>query len=99
MSRIPAMATAMAMQEDPMRAYRACLHCRGRKTKCNLEANGGRPVGFGDSLSRGLEWEAVSLGGGRGGEGRGVLGGTLVLWRRVGEVDWGYAPFICTPCR
>lgn len=29
---------------DPMRAYRACLHCRSRKTKCNLDANGGRPV-------------------------------------------------------
>lgn len=33
---------------DPMRAYRACLHCRGRKTKCNLEANGGRPVSLFD---------------------------------------------------
>lgn len=29
---------------DPMRAYRACLHCRIRKTKCNLDANNGRPV-------------------------------------------------------
>lgn len=29
---------------DPMRAYRACIHCRNRKTKCTLDINGGRPV-------------------------------------------------------
>ena len=29
---------------DVMRAYRACLHCRSRKTKCNLDANNGKPV-------------------------------------------------------
>ncbi|CZT09159.1 uncharacterized protein RCO7_04039 [Rhynchosporium graminicola] len=28
---------------DPMRAYRACLHCRNRKSKCDLEPNNGRP--------------------------------------------------------
>ncbi|KAH8587710.1 hypothetical protein B0O99DRAFT_526359 [Bisporella sp. PMI_857] len=26
-----------------MRAYRACLNCRGRKSKCDLDINGGRP--------------------------------------------------------
>lgn len=29
---------------ESMRAYRACLNCRSRKSKCYLEANGGRPV-------------------------------------------------------
>lgn len=29
---------------DPMRAYRACLNCRRRKSKCDLDANNGRPV-------------------------------------------------------
>jgi hypothetical protein len=29
---------------DPMRAYRACLNCRNRKSKCDLDVNGGRPV-------------------------------------------------------
>jgi len=29
---------------DTMRAYRACLNCRGRKSKCDLDINGGRPV-------------------------------------------------------
>lgn len=29
---------------DTMRAYRACLHCRNRKSKCDLESNQGRPV-------------------------------------------------------
>ncbi|CAG8979931.1 hypothetical protein HYALB_00013515 [Hymenoscyphus albidus] len=28
---------------ESMRAYRACLNCRSRKSKCYLEANGGRP--------------------------------------------------------
>ncbi|KAL2073889.1 hypothetical protein VTL71DRAFT_11215 [Oculimacula yallundae] len=28
---------------DAMRAYRACLHCRNRKSKCDLDPNGGRP--------------------------------------------------------
>lgn len=37
--------SALPPFNDPMRAYRACLHCRSRKTKCNLDANGGRPVG------------------------------------------------------
>jgi hypothetical protein len=27
-----------------MRAYRACLNCRNRKSKCDLDPNGGRPV-------------------------------------------------------
>ncbi|KAH7305103.1 hypothetical protein BKA65DRAFT_416023, partial [Rhexocercosporidium sp. MPI-PUGE-AT-0058] len=26
-----------------MRAYRACLHCRNRKSKCDLDPNGGKP--------------------------------------------------------
>jgi len=29
---------------DTMRAYRACLNCRSRKSKCDLDINGGRPV-------------------------------------------------------
>jgi len=29
---------------DTMRAYRACLNCRSRKSKCDLDSNGGRPV-------------------------------------------------------
>jgi len=29
---------------DTMRAYRACLNCRGRKSKCDLDINQGRPV-------------------------------------------------------
>jgi hypothetical protein len=29
---------------DPMRAYRACLNCRGRKSRCDLDINNGRPV-------------------------------------------------------
>jgi len=37
-------AAAAAAAADPMRAYRACLHCRARKTKCTLDVNGGRPV-------------------------------------------------------
>ncbi|KAG9245482.1 hypothetical protein BJ878DRAFT_501274 [Calycina marina] len=28
---------------DTMRAYRACLNCRNRKSKCDLDINGGRP--------------------------------------------------------
>lgn len=28
---------------DTMRAYRACLNCRNRKSKCDLDLNGGRP--------------------------------------------------------
>ncbi|RDL37968.1 uncharacterized protein BP5553_05401 [Venustampulla echinocandica] len=28
---------------DTMRAYRACLNCRNRKSKCDLDANQGRP--------------------------------------------------------
>ncbi|KAG4443349.1 hypothetical protein IFR05_001138 [Cadophora sp. M221] len=28
---------------DAMRAYRACLHCRNRKSKCDLDPNGGKP--------------------------------------------------------
>ncbi|CAL3971231.1 unnamed protein product [Diplocarpon coronariae] len=28
---------------DAMRAYRACLHCRNRKSKCDLDPNQGRP--------------------------------------------------------
>lgn len=31
---------------DTMRAYRACLNCRGRKSKCDLDINQGRPVGL-----------------------------------------------------
>lgn len=31
---------------DAMRAYRACLHCRNRKSKCDLDPNGGKPVCF-----------------------------------------------------
>ena len=34
---------------DTMRAYRACLNCRNRKSKCDLDINQGRPV----------SWEAV----------------------------------------
>ncbi len=37
-------ATAPLPPLESMRAYRACLHCRSRKTKCTLDANGGRPV-------------------------------------------------------
>lgn len=29
---------------DQMRAYRACLNCRNRKSKCDLDINQGRPV-------------------------------------------------------
>ena len=29
---------------DQMRAYRACLNCRNRKSKCDLDVNGGRPA-------------------------------------------------------
>ena len=29
---------------DQMRAYRACLNCRSRKSKCDLDINGGSPV-------------------------------------------------------
>lgn len=29
---------------DSMRAYRACLNCRNRKSKCDLDPNGGKPV-------------------------------------------------------
>lgn len=29
---------------DTMRAYRACLNCRNRKSKCDLDINQGRPV-------------------------------------------------------
>jgi len=29
---------------DTMRAYRACLNCRTRKSKCDLDPHGGRPV-------------------------------------------------------
>lgn len=29
---------------DAMRAYRACLNCRNRKSKCDLDGNAGRPV-------------------------------------------------------
>ena len=29
---------------DTMRAYRACLNCRNRKSKCDLDLNGGKPV-------------------------------------------------------
>lgn len=29
---------------DTMRAYRACLNCRNRKSKCDLDSNHGRPV-------------------------------------------------------
>jgi hypothetical protein len=36
--------SAGAAALDAMRAYRACLHCRSRKTKCNLDVNGGKPV-------------------------------------------------------
>jgi hypothetical protein len=39
-----AVAPALVNSPDPMRAYRACLHCRSRKTKCTLDMNGGRPV-------------------------------------------------------
>ncbi|PQE07443.1 hypothetical protein CJF30_00007160 [Rutstroemia sp. NJR-2017a BBW] len=28
---------------DSMRAYRACLNCRNRKSKCDLDINAGRP--------------------------------------------------------
>ncbi|PBP16990.1 C6 zinc finger domain-containing protein [Diplocarpon rosae] len=28
---------------DTMRAYRACLHCRNRKSKCDLDPNQGKP--------------------------------------------------------
>jgi hypothetical protein len=31
---------------DTMRAYRACLNCRNRKSKCDLDINGGRPVSW-----------------------------------------------------
>lgn len=31
---------------DSMRAYRACLNCRNRKSKCDLDLNAGRPVGL-----------------------------------------------------
>lgn len=34
----------MAPPVDTMRAYRACLNCRNRKSKCDLDPNGGRPV-------------------------------------------------------
>lgn len=51
----PSMATAMAPTLarparppppplDTMRAYRACLNCRNRKSKCDLDINQGRPV-------------------------------------------------------
>lgn len=36
---------------DTMRAYRACLNCRGRKSKCDLDINQGRPVCFNVLLS------------------------------------------------
>lgn len=39
---------------DPMRAYRACLNCRGRKSKCDLDFNNGRPVS--------LSYPHISLG-------------------------------------
>lgn len=39
---------------DTMRAYRACLNCRGRKSKCDLDVNQGRPV----SLWR-FSWSSV----------------------------------------
>lgn len=29
---------------DQMRAYRACLNCRNRKSRCDLDINQGRPV-------------------------------------------------------
>ncbi|TVY48315.1 hypothetical protein LOCC1_G001964 [Lachnellula occidentalis] len=29
---------------DTMRAYRACLNCRNRKSKCDLDVNQGRPA-------------------------------------------------------
>lgn len=29
---------------DTMRAYRACLNCRNRKSRCDLDPNGGKPV-------------------------------------------------------
>jgi hypothetical protein len=32
---------------DSMRAYRACLNCRNRKSKCDLDINAGRPVSCG----------------------------------------------------
>ena len=40
----PALPASVSAPPDPMRAYRACLHCRSRKTKCTLDSNGGRPV-------------------------------------------------------
>jgi hypothetical protein len=50
---------------DQMRAYRACLNCRNRKSKCDLDINQGRPVsGFvylgclfagGDGIGGGLK--------------------------------------------
>ncbi|RDW91616.1 hypothetical protein BP5796_02781 [Coleophoma crateriformis] len=46
----PAAATAGAVSTRPsappldqMRAYRACLNCRNRKSKCDLDFNNGRP--------------------------------------------------------
>lgn len=36
---------------DSMRAYRACIHCRNRKTKCTLDINGGRPVSVASLLA------------------------------------------------
>lgn len=35
---------------DTMRAYRACLNCRNRKSKCDLDINGGRPVSLASCL-------------------------------------------------
>jgi hypothetical protein len=40
----PSQSAAPVSAPDPMRAYRACIHCRNRKTKCTLDLNGGRPV-------------------------------------------------------
>ena len=79
---------AMAMPEDPMRAYRACLHCRGRKTKCNLEANGGRPVGLeGFSESWCAEWGDAWFG--RGKEGGEERGGEMDFVRAFVPVEEG----------
>ncbi|RKF55225.1 putative zn2 cys6 dna-binding protein [Golovinomyces cichoracearum] len=37
------MVKPILIPSDTMRAYRACLNCRNRKSKCDLDLNQGRP--------------------------------------------------------
>ncbi|RKF73210.1 putative zn2 cys6 dna-binding protein [Golovinomyces cichoracearum] len=39
------MVKTILIPSDTMRAYRACLNCRNRKSKCDLDLNQGRPLG------------------------------------------------------